>query len=275
MKIVFLVISCLSIFPFQIVAQMSYYDFGSRSKGVGQSNTNLTDEWSIFNNVGGISGVKDGVVFFGYDQYFEIEGFDKVAVGAIHPFKFGNVGFSVLKFGDHLYSEQIVSTAFGNKIGFVRLGFRANYYQMRIDEFGTANSLFFDFGGIMELIPKLSFGAYISNFTLSKLNNSEKTMLPVIMKAGLSYKPVKKLSLNLDLFKEVDYKPVVKAGIEYIIVEKFYLRTGLNANPFKSFFGAGLHLSRFRIDYAVSSHQFLGTSHQASISYTYQKRDDN
>lgn len=275
MKLFFLYTCSLLLFFSNSNAQNGNFDVGARSKGLGNSNSNLTDEWSIFNNVGGISGVEDGSVFFSYDRYFGIEGFDGVAAGAIHPFKFGSVGVSAYKFGDELFSEQVVSAAFGNKIGFVRLGLKANYYQMRIDEFGTAGSMFFDLGGIVELFPKLSFGAFISNFTLSHLNNVEKTKMPVIMKAGLSYMPVNEVRLNLDLYKDVDYEPIIKAGIEYVIVDKFYLRTGINTNPVKGYFGAGLYLNRFQIDYAVGTHQLLGTSHQASVSYTYLKKDEN
>ncbi len=258
-----------------LCAQNIPFNMGARSEGLGNSNSNLTDEWSIFNNVGGISGVENGAAFFGYKRYFEIEGIDQIAAGVIQPSKIGNFGVSVYRFGDELYNEQIASAAFGNKIGFVRLGFKANYYQLSIGDFETVGSFFFDFGGIVELVPKLSFGACISNFTLSKLDDSEKTMLPVFMKTGFSYKPAKSLSLNLDLYKDVDFDPVIKAGIEYILVKKFYLRTGINVNPYKSFFGAGFHLKRFRIDYSISTHQFLGNSHQASISFNYQNRDED
>jgi len=275
MKAVLLFTVCILIFPIQSMAQRGHYDFGARSKGMGNSNSTLADEWSIFNNVGGISGVENGMVFFGYNKYFEIDGFDIVAGGAIHPFNFGNVGISILKFGDKLYNDQVASVAYGNKIGFVRLGAKINYYQMRVDEFGTAGSLYFDIGGIVELVPKLSFGAYISNFTLSKLNISEKISMPVIMKAGLSYRPTKLLSLDIDLFKDIEYEPNVKLGIEYIIVEKVYLRTGLNTNPLKGFFGAGILLARFQLDYAVGTNQFLGSSHQFTVSYKYQNGHEN
>lgn len=258
-----------------LYAQYIPFDMGARSEGLGNSNSNMTDEWSIFNNVGGISGVKNGAAFFGYKRYFEIEGIDQIAAGVIQPSIIGNFGVSVYKSGDELFNEQIASAAFGNKIGFVRLGFKASYYQLSVGDFGTVGSFFFDFGGIVELVPKLSFGACISNFTLSKLDDSEKTMLPVFMKTGFSYKPAKSLSLNLDLYKDVDFDPLIKAGIEYILVKKFYLRTGINVNPYKSFFGAGFHLKRFRIDYSISTHQFLGNSHQASISFNYQNRDED
>ena len=44
-------------------AQMNYNEFGARSKGVGNSNATTADEWSIFNNVGGISGAGHGAAF--------------------------------------------------------------------------------------------------------------------------------------------------------------------------------------------------------------------
>lgn len=260
--------------PGILAAQQIVSDFGARAKGMGNANTSIADEWAIFNNVGGISGIKNGTVSFGYDHFFELEGFDQIAASIVQPFKFGTIGISFHKFGDELYSEQVASAAFGNKIGFVRLGAKASYYQLRIDEFGTAGAMFFDLGGIVEILPKFHFGAYISNFTLSKLNSVAKNALPVIMKIGFSYIPAKQVIINLDLFKDVEYSPILKAGIEYGILDKFYLRTGVNSSPFKGFFGAGLHLKSFKIDYAVNSYQYLGTSHQATVSYSYQKRDE-
>lgn len=245
-------------------------DFGARSEGMGHANTTLVDEWSILNNIGGISGLEKGSVFFGYNRFFNIDGFDKVAVGIIQPFGFGSVGVSAFRFGDQLYSEQMLSSAFGNKIGFVRLGFRASYYQMRIDEFGTSSAFQFDLGGIVELLPSISFGAYISNFTASKLNNVEKSKLPVIMKVGISYQPTEDIILNLDVHKDVDFGPEVRGGLEYRIIEKVYVRTGLNSKPFKAYFGGGLTFGRFKVDYAVTSHQYFGISHQASVVFAYQ-----
>ena len=181
------------------------------------------------------------------------------------------MGISIHKFGDELYSEQVISSAIGNKIGFVRLGLKVSYYQMRIEDFGTAGCVFFNFGGIVELIPQFTFGAFISNFTSSRLNDVDQSELPVVMKVGFSYRPVDNLKLNLDLYKDANYEAIVKAGIEYVIVEKLFLRSGVNTKPFKSFFGFGVLLDPFKIDYAFSNNDFLGLSHQFSVSFSYQK----
>jgi len=252
-------------------AQTINYDFGARSKGMGHSNTVMVDEWAIFNNVAGISGVENGSVVFGYDRFFRIEGFNRVGAAVIQPFNFGTIGASAFRFGDELLSEQIFSTAFSNKIGFVRLGARANYYQIRIEESGTASAFYLDFGGIVELIPDLIFGAFISNLTVSKLSNPERTKLPVVMKIGISYQPTDEITFNVDVQKDVEFDPLFKIGLEYRILSKICLRTGINTNPFQAFFGAGLVLNRFKIDYAVGSQQLLGMSHQASVTFKYQK----
>jgi hypothetical protein len=254
-----------------IAAQSLDLDFGARSESMGNANTTIADEWALFNNVGGISALEKGAVFFGYSRFFDIEGFDKVALGVVQPFKFGSLGLSATRFGDALYSEQMLSTAFANKIGFVRLGFRASYYQMRIDEFGTSSAFLFDLGGIVELVPSLLFGAYISNFTASTLNNIDQSKLPVIMKIGISYQPTEDIMLNLDVRKDVDFDPEIRAGLEYRIIEKVFVRTGINSKPFKAYFGGGLKFGKFGIDYAVTSHQYLGIAHQASVTFAYQE----
>lgn len=73
MKAVSLIAASFLIFSFQTIEQKGLYDFGSRSNGMGNSNSTLADEWSIFNNVGGISGVENGVVFFGYSNFLKLK----------------------------------------------------------------------------------------------------------------------------------------------------------------------------------------------------------
>ena len=44
MKAVSLITASFLIFSFQTIAQKSHYDFGSRSNGIGNSNSTLADE---------------------------------------------------------------------------------------------------------------------------------------------------------------------------------------------------------------------------------------
>jgi len=270
LKILFLVFA-VSFVISKVQAQSFDKEFGARSKGMGNANVANLDEWAIFNNVAGISAIEKGSVAFGYDRFFNVDGFDKVALAAVQPIKFGSLGLAAHRFGDEIYSEHLVSGAFANKIGFVRLGVRVNYFQMRVEEFGTSSAVLIDFGGIVELNPELSFGAYISNLTASKLNDESNSRLPVMMKLGFSYHPGDKIRLNADLYKDINYEPEFRVGLEYEIVKNVFIRTGLNTIPFKAFFGGGLKFGRFKIDYSIASTEFLGVSHQASVGVRYQK----
>jgi len=166
------------------------------------------------------------------------------------------------------------SLGYSNKIGFVRLGVRANYYQMRISEYGTAHGFLMDFGGMIELSPELTLGASISNFTATSLSDVDRSSLPVIMKLGVCYKPSEHISIVADLVKDVEYDLQWRAGLEYWLSGKIALRTGINAEPFSAFFGLGLLLKQFDVDYALNSNQFLGLSHQVTVAFRYQKNHD-
>ena len=257
-----------------LCGQSTDFGFGARSKAMGDANSTITDSWSVFNSIGGISGVERGTVIFGYNQYFNIDGFNSIAAGIIQPTSVGNFGISAFHFGDDLYNEQLFSFGFGNKIGFVRLGVRVNYFQLHIDEFGTTNGFLLDFGGIVELTHNWSFGASITNFTASGLGDMDHSSLPVIMKLGICYVPTNKVSLRVDIVKDIEFDPEIRAGLEYWINEKLSLRTGINSQPFSGFGGLGIKLKLFEFDYAFCSHQFLGMNHQISVVYQYQKSHD-
>jgi hypothetical protein len=91
------------------------------------------------------------------------------------------------------------------------------------------------------------------------------------MKVGISYQPTDKIILNLDVHKDVDFDPEIRVGLEYMVIEKVSLRTGIKSQPFKAFFGGGIEFGKFKVDYTLTSHQFLGMAHQASVAFAYQK----
>ena len=64
---------------------------------------------------------------------------------------------------------------------------------------------------------------------------------------------------------------VLKAGLEYCIIDILYARVGISNNPNIVSFGAGLHLGNFRLDFSSSMHQVLGYSPQFSLIYELDK----
>ena len=207
---------------------------------------------------------------FLFENLFHQEGLNRMGITVISPFSWGNLGGSIYRFGDELYSEQVLSLGYGNQLGIASLGMRLNYLQYHIETLGSKGSFTLDFGGIAQITDQFHFGAYIINISQSELDEEEP--LPTILRAGVSYRPLEHISLNLEVEKDVEYEPRVKWGFSYTWFEKLTARTGLNTNPFASFFGLGLVARNISVDYALSHHPSLGYSHQLGAIYLIRSR---
>ena len=122
-------------------------------------------------------------------------------------------------------------------------------------------------GGIAELTPHISVGAYVQNINQPKINNQEK--LPTKLVAGIGFKPIDKILVATEIEKDLEYDALWKTGIEYKFNKKFCARTGYNINPSAAFFGIGFAGRHLIIDYALQHNPSLSLSHQASVTYQF------
>jgi hypothetical protein len=246
---------------------------GARSAGMGNASATMADGWAFFNNISGTAGLKNILATGTFQNRFGIKALSTAVAVFIYPLKSGvpSIGFS--RFGDSYYSVQKISAGFAHKIGNVSLGIKANYLQVAIEELNTRRAFVFEFGGIAEISKQLVFGAHIYNINqASLLGGSSKDPVPVVMKAGLSYRPIEKLMINAETQKDLHHKASFKSGIEYYLVEKFCLRTGISTQSLNVFFGSGFHNHSLAIDYVFSSHAQLGISNELSLSYKFRKK---
>lgn len=242
---------------------------GSRSAAIGNASSVLADEWSLLNNIGGLAKIKETNAAFTFDAHPALPGSSRMAATFSTPLKIGAIGIGVFKFGDKLYSEQILTTGFSNQFGIASLGIKLNYIQYRAEGFGTKNAVSLSVGGIAEITPQLSIGAYIQNLNQPKLTNGEK--VPTRLAVGLSFKPTEQVLLVTEIEKDLINDPIIKAGMEYSILKKVYARTGFNLNPEAAFFGLGFKGWRIKFDYALQFNNSLNFSHQASACYRIDK----
>ena len=113
----------------------------------------------------------------------------------------------------------------------------------------------------------LTLGTHIFNPIAVKLNETE--VIPTIFKLGLRYDANSKLSVFTETELENGENGILKAGLEYKIIEQLQLRTGFSTNPAKNTFGIGYTLNNIQVDIAINRHQLLGYSPQFSISSTF------
>jgi hypothetical protein len=256
----------LFVIPLNLAGQTGHAEAGAQAYGMANASSTLSGEWSMMQNPGGISACERVAAFFSYQNIWGLEGFGRAASGIVLPIGFGNLGAGLSRFGDALYSEQMISLAFANKVGFVRLGARLNYLQVRAEGFGSKGVLTGDFGGIVELLPRVIFGAQISNFTGAELISGIGQGIPVIMKAGISYRTSESMMVNMDLVVEDMDLVYLRTGLQFAIYESVRLRAGFETLTRGYFVGAGFRKPRFELDYAMGYNFYLGYSQQASFT---------
>jgi len=257
------------IFTFTYAQNDPSHPTGARSMGMGNAHVTIGDSWSLFNNIGGLGRVEQTQAMFGYDHRLGINELTTLAAGLAIVQDWGNWGVNVSHFGGNLFNQQNIGIGFSNTLGITSFGVKVNYFQTNIEGFGRSASPVIEFGGIAELTPQLFFGAHIYNLSRSKLSKLSDEYLPMIVKAGVSYRPSDYLMLNVEGEKEVLLKPMFKAGLEYNVKGKIWGRTGFNTQPNNFFFGLGFKPRKYQIDYAMSQNYRLGFTHHFSFNLLF------
>ncbi|MES2733234.1 MAG: hypothetical protein V4714_15915 [Bacteroidota bacterium] len=259
--------------PSLVNASGDPFPIGAKSLGMGNAVVSLRDQWSLFNNVGGMADVEQLSVLTSFSSQYSVAGLQVLAIGAVVPSRHGTFGLGIQRFGDELYNEHLVGLAYSHRINNVSLGVKINYVQIAIDGLGSRGAIAVELGGIAQLLPELSFGLHAYNLNQAKLAEYQDERLPTLLKAGLSYKPSKQLMVNAEVEKDIDFPAVFKAGLEYEIVKKVYLRTGISTKPFTNHFGVGILAKNLHFDYALTTHPQLGFSHHFSLAYQFKKKE--
>lgn len=267
----FIAVIFFTALPAGLTAQTGNTESGAQAYGMGNASVTLGGEWALFHNPAGISHCTNPALSFSYLHGWGLVGFGRAAATAVLPFGFGSFGAGVHRFGDELYREQTLSLAFANRIGFARLGGRLSYLEVCAEGFGRKGTFIGDFGGVVELIPSVIFGAQISNFTSASLLESEEAALPVVLKAGISFRPAEALMINADLVVEDMETAFLRLGLQYLVAEAFSFRAGYETLGSGYFAGLGFRRNHFGFDTAMGYNAYLGFSQQVSVSFIFGK----
>ncbi|WP_143436510.1 PorV/PorQ family protein [Hymenobacter crusticola] len=251
---------------------------GARAAALGNASVTLHDVWSVGNNVAGLGQVTRKSIGFYAANQFVLRALNSTALAVVLPIgavaetdtkaKNGVLGFEAQRFGDKLYAEQRLGAGYGYRGGQVSVGVRADLLQLSIEGLGSRRAVALSLGGQAEVVPqRLIFGAYLYNLNQAKLARYEDERVPTVLKAGLSYRPSKKLLLNVETEKSVEQEVNLKAGLEYHVIEALSLRAGLATLTEQTTAGLGFVAGRFQIDYAAAWQTALGLSQHVGLSF--------
>lgn len=245
---------------------------GARSVGVGNASITIADSWSIFDNIGALGRLASSSIMVGYDHRFNLNELTTLSAGAVIHTEGFQYGLSISSYGGEHFNQSNIGLGIANQLGIASLGLKVNYFQTNIEGFGRAAAPVIEFGGVAELGPNLFFGAHMYNLTNAKVGGNSEDRIPTVVKSGISYRPTEKLMVNVEAEKDILLDAVIKLGIEYNLMDRLWLRSGVNTYPSNLFFGIGFRPRNFVIDYAMTQSQYLGNTHHFSFGYLFQKK---
>lgn len=247
------------------------YPFGGRQAGMGNAAAAVYDFWALSHNQAGLAKMNRPTGGFYFENRFMVKEMGLGAAAFALPVNSGVFGLSLSYFGYTQYHESKAGLAYARSFGErlsagVQFNYMYTYVGGNLDN--AAGTISLEAGLIYELLPGLNIGAHIFNPARAKLKsagNLYDEYIPTIMRLGMAYMFSEKLLISLETEKDINRKPVYKAGAEYKIAERFFVRGGIGTNPTQNAFGFGMHTGTFIIDLSASFHQVLGYSPQASI----------
>lgn len=245
---------------------------GARSMSMGYASACLKDEWSVFNNVAGLAKVENLTSAFTYQAFPNFPPFNRMAAAVVIPTSIGVSAIGAYRFGDDLYSEQMLSGGFANTMGLASLGIRLNYIQYHAEGFGTTRAVSVSAGGIANITPSFSIGAHMININQPRLTRSGGETLPAVMTLGFGAKVSDHLFIAGEIEKDLLHPVTVKTGLEYQAHKKLALRTGVNLQPNAAFFGFGCKAKKMMLDYSLQWSMSTGINHQAGVSYSFKSK---
>jgi len=102
-------------------------------------------------------------------------------------------------------------------------------------------------------IPMVSDGTVIPKSTIS---------------IGLSYLISELIVVNIEVFKDTQFKLRIKSGVEYRVHPTLNVRLGTTTNPTQLHFGFGwVFMEGFSIDFSVGYHTLLGVTTLVGVGY--------
>ncbi|UYZ61412.1 PorV/PorQ family protein [Hymenobacter weizhouensis] len=269
--------------------------WGARAAGLGRASVTLAnDAWAAGNNPAGLGELGTKTVGFQAANQFLLANLNTVGlavalpVGAARPApavpgvpaavaaaqapRYGVVGVTARRFGNQQYAEQGLGLSYGYRLGTVSVGARLEVLQLSIEGLGSRRAVAASLGGQADIVPrKLTFGASLSNLNQARLAPDQDERLPTVLRAGLAYRPSKKVLLLTEVEKDVEQDADVRAGLEYQVLAPLALRAGLSALTEQLTGGVGFRAGQLRIDYAAAWHTALGLSQHLSVEVSVGK----
>lgn len=262
----FITLLFLSITTFSF--SQGYVPSGGRSMSMGNASTTFNDVWAYHNNPGALADVDKFSVGLSYENRFLLKQLQSQGLAIAIPLKVGVLSFGGNFYGYSLYRSTKVGMGYSMKLSEkLYAGVQLNYQNLTIQNYDSKNALTAEVGIYAKITDKWLLGVSVFNLGRAKLSEYQDDRFSTVFRLGNSYKFSDKLLLTGEFEKDLDSPLRFKAGLEYQIVDHFYVRGGFLTSPTEATFGFGYNFKQIRLNVGSAYERVVGWSPHFSISF--------
>lgn len=262
------------------------YQPSARARGMsGAFIASCNDPNAIFYNPGALASAEQGISL-GYAQLFN-NSFQILMSGAlayrlprIGTISLGMQSMDVESEGYKLQQESTYSLAhsfllIGDVHSKLYVGYGVNLYYLSFGETvggldpGNQTTYGVNLGALATLHQRTHIAFAVKNLNNPSMGSDQTFDLPQHLALGIAYEPYDGVITEVDLSQKLGEETKIQAGIEFEVMDNFWLRTGVSTYPNSISGGFGLLFKGIKIDYGFSSHPVLPITHQFSIGYQF------
>ena len=264
----------LLVFKSQISAAGDLTLSGARQAGMANTSVMLIDSWGLSNNPAAIGFLSSSSLGIYHENRFLLEELSYQTIAFCQPTKYGTIGVDLGYFGYQLYNEKRFGLAYSIKLHKkIAAAIKLNYLHTKIaGDYGTSAAVYGEIGILGQPIDNLHIGIHLTNPSNQKLSSLQNETIPSSIKLGVGYYFTNKFLLAVELEKPSELSYQFRTGIDFELVDDFFLRMGVGSEPNLLAFGFGYHAKNIIIDIAFSKHEYLGYSPHISLVYHFNKK---
>lgn len=259
-----------------IVLCIKNYGFAQNSIGaklmaMGNQNAAVKDDWNFTGNFVNDTQIGNPILAIGYSKYFYGGELSDQNFKLILPLKKYEAGLSFQRYGisefNQINAGASLAKNFGDKFS---IGLRANFHQLKIQNYGSSTGFSVDAGMVYQINNQLTIGINVNNASKQTYQNTNVAIrIPSTIHLGAAYQASSKVLMATTITKNFNEKFDVGLGLDYKLIALLSLRGGITMKPFKQYGGVGIDYKKFKIDLAVGSDPYLGYSSQMGLAYAF------
>lgn len=247
---------------------------GARSVALANTSVCLDDVWAYHHNPGAAASIRTISIGAYYETRFLTKELQTQALSLAIPLKVGVISAGAQFFGYEQYRNTRAGVGYSMKFtDFLQVGVQGNIQTLRLGgNYGSTTSGTIEAGLLAKVSEKWSIGISVMNIGRQRIN-PVNDRFATIMRAGCQYKPSKKVSVFVEVEKQIITKISFKGAVEYQPVKPLYIRIGAQSAPMEFALGFGYKVSGFSIDLGSKYHQTLGWTPNIGLNYQFKEHE--